>query len=136
DGTSKDVDAIIFCTGYLHKYPFLPEELALSGPNTVYPAGLYRGVVWQDNAALVYVGAQDQWFTFNMFDVQAWYVRDLIMGTAELASDEDRAQSIAEWTKRFSAIDSVAAEISFQGEYVRDLMHLTDYPEFDLDEVV
>ena len=23
---------------------------------------------------------QDQWFTFNMFDAQAWYARDLILG--------------------------------------------------------
>ncbi len=136
NGTSKRVDAIIFCTGYLHKYPFLPDELALSGPNTVYPEGLYRGVVWQDNPALCYVGAQDQWFTFNMFDTQAWYVRDLIMGVAELPDAEARAASIAEWRARFEAIESVTEEIEFQGAYVRDLMDRTDYPTFDIAEVV
>lgn len=136
DGTSKHIDAIIFCTGYVHKYPFLPENLALSGPNTVYPEGLYRGVVWQQNPALFYLGAQDQWFTFNMFDVQAWYVRDLIMGVAKLAGEADRAQSIADWTKRFEAITDVSSEISFQAEYVRDLMLQTDYPKFNIDEVV
>lgn len=136
DGSSKEVDAIIFCTGYLHKYPFLPDELALSGPNTVYPAGLYRGAVWQQNAALFYVGAQDQWFTFNMFDAQAWYVRDLIMGVAELPSVEDRERSMAEWTGRFEAIEDASAEVVFQGDYVRDLVQQTDYPEFDIDEVV
>lgn len=136
NGTSKDVDAVIFCTGYLHKYPFLPDEMALDGANTVYPDGLYRGVVWQDNPALFYVGAQDQWFTFNMFDVQAWYVRDLIMGVADMPSTEDRASSIAEWRARFEAIQSVNEEIRFQGDYVRDLLDLTDYPEFDIDEVV
>ena len=136
NGTSKDVDAVIFCTGYLHKYPFLPDELALSGPNTVYPEGLYRGIVWQQNPALFYVGAQDQWFTFNMFDTQAWYVRDLIMGVAELPDAEARAASIAEWRARFEAIDGVSEEINFQGDYVRDLMQQTDYPEFDIDTVV
>jgi trimethylamine monooxygenase len=136
DGTSKHIDAIIFCTGYQHKYPFLPADLALSGPNTVYPEGLYRGVVWQNNPAMYYVGAQDQWFTFNMFDAQAWYVRDLIVGRAELPAADERAASIAEWRARFEAIDSVATEIEFQGEYVRDLLRQTDYPEFDIDEVV
>lgn len=136
DGTSKHVDAVIFCTGYLHKYPFLPDELALSGPNTVYPAGLYRGVVWQDNPALFYIGAQDQWFTFNMFDVQAWYVRDVILGTTSLPQADERARSIAEWLDRLAAITDVTKEIVFQGEYVRDLLQQTDYPDFSIDDVV
>lgn len=136
DGSSKRIDAVILCTGYLHKYPFLPEELALSGANTVYPDGLYRGVVWQQNPRLAYLGAQDQWFTFNMFDVQAWYVRDLILGRIELPDEQERAESITQWRARFDAIDTAADEIRFQAEYVRDLMHLTDYPEFDIDQVV
>lgn len=136
DGTSKHVDAVILCTGYLHKYPFLPSELALSSPNNVYPAGLYRGVVWQDNPRLAYLGAQDQWFTFNMFDVQAWYVRDLIMGRIALPGQAERSASIAQWLARFEEISSAADEIHFQAEYVRDLLQQTDYPEFDIDRVV
>ena len=27
---------------------------------------------------------QDQWFTFNMFDAQAWYARDIILGRLQL----------------------------------------------------
>lgn len=136
DGTSKRVDAVILCTGYLHKYPFLPEDLSLSSPNNVYPEGLYRGVVWQKNPRVTYLGAQDQWFTFNMFDVQAWYVRDLILGRIALPDELERAASIAEWLERFEAIETAADEIRFQGEYVRDLMQQTDYPEFDIDRVV
>ncbi|WP_037859508.1 NAD(P)/FAD-dependent oxidoreductase [Streptomyces sp. SCSIO 75703] len=136
DGTSKRIDAVILCTGYLHKYPFLPDELALTSPNNVYPDGLYRGVVWQENPRLAYLGAQDQWFTFNMFDAQAWYVRDLILGRTELPSEADRAASITEWRKRFAEISSDADEIRFQADYVRDLLRQTDYPEFDLDRVV
>ena len=135
DGTSKEVDAVIFCTGYVHKYPFLPTELALSGPNTVYPEGLYRGVVWQKNPALFYVGGQDQWFTFNMFDVQAWYVRDLILGRAKLPSEQERAESIAAWTERFQMLKDADDQIDFQGDYVLDLMKQTDYPTFDVEEV-
>ena len=29
-------------------------------------------------------GMQDQWYTFNMFDAQAWYARDVILGRIEL----------------------------------------------------
>ena len=136
DGTSKHVDVVLMCTGYLHKYPFLPDDLALSSPNNVYPDGLYRGVIWQSNPRLAYLGAQDQWFTFNMFDVQAWYVRDLILGRLAMPDEAERAASIIDWRARFEAIASAADEIRFQGDYVRDLLQLTDYPEFDIDRVV
>lgn len=136
DGTSKEVDAVILCTGYLHKYPFLPAELALSSPNNVYPDGLYRGVLWQGNPRLAYLGAQDQWFTFNMFDAQAWFVRDVILGRIALPDEGERAASIAAWRKRFAEIDSAATEIRFQADYIRDLLECTDYPAFDLDRVV
>ncbi|MEV8172253.1 NAD(P)/FAD-dependent oxidoreductase [Microbacterium sp. NPDC077486] len=136
DGTSKEVDAVILCTGYLHKYPFLPAKLALSSPNNVYPDGLYRGVLWQGNPRLAYLGAQDQWFTFNMFDAQAWSVRDVILGRIALPDEAERAASIAAWRKRFAEIDSAATEIRFQADYIRDLLECTDYPAFDLDRVV
>ena len=136
DGTSKRVDAVILCTGYLHKYPFLPEDLSLSSPNNVYPAGLYGGVIWQKNPRLAYLGAQDQWFTFNMFDVQAWFVRDLILGRIELPDEAEREASITDWLARFDAIETAADEIRFQADYVRDLGQQTDYPAFDIDRVV
>ncbi|MFC0313863.1 NAD(P)-binding domain-containing protein [Gordonia phosphorivorans] len=136
DGTSKDVDAVIVCTGYLHKYPYLPESLGLRSPNNVYPDGLYQGVVWNANPKLFYVGAQDQWFTFNMFDAQAWFVRDLILGRIPMPTQSERDASIADWRARFETIADASDEIRFQGDYVRDLIDQTDYPSFDVDGVV
>ena len=136
DGSTKEIDAVILCTGYLHKYPFLPEELGLVSPNNVYPEGLYRGVVWNDNPKLFYIGAQDQWFTFNMFDAQAWYVRDLILGRIPMPDRAAREESMAEWKQRFLAITDAESEIRFQGDYVQDLIDQTDYPRFDVDGVV
>ena len=135
-GQTREFDAVILCTGYLHKYPFLPADLALQSPNNIYPAGLYRGVVWQKNPTVYYLGAQDQWFTFNMFDAQAWYVRDLILGRAKLPSAEDRVAHMRAWRNRFQELDGDADDVRFQADYVRDLIEATDYPMFDLDEVV
>ena len=70
DGSSKDIDAIILCTGYIHHFPFLPDSLRLETNNILYPLGIYKGVVWEKNPQLMYLGMQDQWYTFNMFDAQ------------------------------------------------------------------
>ena len=80
DGTTKDVDAIILCTGYQHHFPFLPDELRLKTNNRLWPLELYKGVIWEKNPKLIYLGMQDQYYTFNMFDAQAWYARDVMLG--------------------------------------------------------
>jgi trimethylamine monooxygenase len=133
DGSTARVDAIILCTGYKHHFPFLPDELRLRTPNILYPDNLYMGVVWQDNPRLFYLGMQDQWYTFNMFDAQAWYVRDVIMGRIALPSAEERAADNARRRAAEDAIPDDYGAIAYQGQYVQDLIALTDYPDFDVD---
>ncbi|WP_235735707.1 NAD(P)-binding domain-containing protein [Nocardioides alcanivorans] len=136
NGESRRFDAVILCTGYLHHYPFLPSDLALDSPNCLYPAGLYRGVVSEQNDRLFYLGAQDQWFTFNMFDAQAWFVRDVVLGDLELPDAPAQRADMDSWLARAAAADTKADQIRFQADYIRDLIELTDYPMFDLDRVV
>ena len=132
DGSSRDVDAIILCTGYLHHFPFLPDSLRLKTNNILYPLGLYKGVVWEKNPKLLYLGMQDQWYTFNMFDAQAWYARDLILGRIELPSLEEMQSHTQEWHERETAQDDAKYAIDFQGEYTQMLIDETDYPDFDI----
>lgn len=131
DGTSKVVDAIVMCTGYLHHFPFLPDDLRLVTNNRLYPGNLWQGVVWQDNPNLFYVGMQDQFFTFNMFDAQAWYVRDLILGKIAIPGATTRAASFAEWQAREEAAGTADEQIDFQAAYVSQLIAATDYPPLD-----
>ena len=49
DGHEQEADAIILCSGYLHHFPFLTEDLKLKTRNRLYPPKLYKGVIWQDN---------------------------------------------------------------------------------------
>ena len=133
DGSSKKVDSIILCTGYLHHFPFLEESLRLKTANRLATADLYKGVVWAHNPKLFYLGMQDQWYTFNMFDAQAWYVRDIILGRIEVP---DRDQMLADVDARVAeedAIDDPYGPIVYQGNYVRELIAETDYPSFDVD---
>ena len=135
DGTSKKVDAIILCTGYLHHFPFLDESLRLKTDNRLWPLNLYQGTVWEENPKLFYLGMQDQWFTFNMFDAQAWHVRDVILKRIALPGQAEMRQHSQSWREREDQLETTADLIDFQGDYVRSLIEQTDYPSFDIDGV-
>lgn len=135
DGSSAKVDAIILCTGYLHHFPFMAEDLKLKTNNCLYPASLYQGVVWENNPKLFYLGMQDQWYTFNMFDAQAWYVRDIILGQIALPEQAEMQAHSQAWIARESKIKSSEQMVKFQGEYIKQLIAKTDYPSFDIDAV-
>ena len=128
DGTSREVDAIVLCTGYLHHFPFLPDELRLKTNNRLYPPSLYKGIFWEANPKLAYVGMQDQYYTFNMFDAQAWYVRDVILGRITLPSPSLMSADIAKWQAGEAAVANNDMGIDFQTDYVQDLLSATDYP--------
>ena len=91
----KDVDAVILCTGYKHHFPFLPSELRLECPNVLATPDLYKGVAYIHNPKVFYLGMQDQWYTFNMFDAQAWWVRDAIMGRISIPGTAMRSMIIS-----------------------------------------
>ena len=134
DGSTRDVDAIILCTGYLHHFPFMAEEMKLKTNNRLYPVNLYNGVVWEYNPKLMYLGMQDQWYTFNMFDAQAWYARDLIMGRLEVPTQPEMHADIEKWREAEDNIPDDYDAIKFQGDYTLHLMAMTDYPDFDTAE--
>jgi trimethylamine monooxygenase len=133
DGQSKKVDSIILCTGYKHHFGFLPDSLRLKTGNRLASSDLYKGVVFNPNPAMFYLGMQDQWYTFNMFDAQAWYVRDLIMGRIALP---DAAAMEADVIARQKAEDALEDDydcIRYQGAYTGELIDETDYPTFDIE---
>ena len=135
DGSSKDVDAIVLCTGYQHHFPFLPDALTLRTRNRLYPGDLYKGVFWIDNPKLIYLGMQDQYYTFNMFDAQAWLARDLLMGRLPLPDKAAMQADSEHWQQREQACSNADQEIDFQAAYVRDLVDASDYPDFPIEQV-
>lgn len=135
DGSSEEFDAVVMCTGYQHKFPFLPDTMRLKTPNCLYPNNLYKGVVFNKLPQLLYLGMQDQYYTFNMFDAQAWFARDIMMGKIEVPEESERTKDINKWIKRSSLNKDHDDEVDFQTDYVKDLISATDYPEFDLDAV-
>jgi trimethylamine monooxygenase len=137
DGSTADVDAIILCTGYVHHFPFVEDKLRLRTANRLCPDLLHEAVVWPKNPRMMYNGMQDQWFTFNMFDAQAWYARDVIMGRIPVPDVATMAAEHAKWRAKEDALEATdEALIRYQADYVRRLVSMTDYGMFDIDGVV
>ncbi|MEO1494441.1 MAG: NAD(P)/FAD-dependent oxidoreductase [Pseudomonadota bacterium] len=132
DGTTKDVDAIILCTGYKHHFPFMPNSLRLDCPNVLATPMLYKGVAFIDNPNVFYLGMQDQWYTFNMFDAQAWWARDVMMGRIAIPGRDEMQADIDARMAAEAALEDDYACIDFQGAYTEELIALTDYPGFDV----
>jgi len=134
DGSSKQFDAIIMCTGYLFHFPFLPDELRLQTHNCLYPDNLYKGMFFQNNPQLIYLGMQDQYFTFNMFDAQAWFARDVMLNRIQLPDTDTCRDDINEWLSRYDKTESCNDSIDFQASYIRELVDATDYPDFAVEK--
>ena len=133
DGQKQLVDVIIYCTGYLHHFPFMEDSLKLKTANVLYPLGLYKGVVFQNNHDLFYMGMQDQVYTLPMFESQAWFVRDLIMSKITVPSDIEVETDIEKWATRQTTLVTPRDRYKYQTDYIKDLIdHLTDYHKIDL----
>jgi trimethylamine monooxygenase len=132
DGTSKHIDAVILCTGYKHHFPFLAEDLCLKTDNRLWPRNLYKGVFWEANPRMIYLGMQDQWYSFNMFDAQAWYARDVILGRIGLPEKADMLADSQQWFEREQTLETNQQMFEYQGAYIQQLVDATDYPNFDI----
>ena len=136
DNSSGDFDAIILCTGYLHYFPFIEDSLRLKATNRLYPPKIYKGIFFEANPRMMYIGMQDQFYTFSMFDAQAWYARNYILGKISLPNKSEMESHTAKWVEREENLETDEQMIRFQADYIRELCAETDYPKFDLDLTV
>ena len=141
DGATSegDIDTIILCTGYTCSFPFMADHLRLNcDMNDLYPSHLYKGVFWDNQPQLVYLGVQSLIFQFTMFDLQAELVRGVICGQYDLPDLLRRQEDITEWRLRANQIGHgvVQTQLDFQIEYMRDMLgQCSSFPQFDIDRV-
>lgn len=100
------------------------------------PDHLHKGVFFHTNPKIMFLGMQDQWFTFNMFDAQAWLARDFILGQFSLPDKACLDAEWQEWRTREEALEGDEANIRFQADYLASLIGFSDYPMFDIEAVV
>jgi len=140
DGTKKNVDAIILCTGYKHHFPFMPKELRLECGNIYFPPNLYRSLQWfgvtegkkNTDGRLFYIGMQDQFYTFSMFMVQSLWIAHVIKGLLKTPSFEECLEEIKKWRATMDVMIDCYMEIDSQTAYVKRLAYDIGY-KVDLD---
>ena len=95
----KDIDAIIFCTGYLYSYPFLtslsPPVLALEGPEAgTRVQHLYQHIFYAPRPSLAFIAVLQRIVPFPLSEAQAavvarvWSGRLKLPGTKEMEAWE------------------------------------------------
>ena len=129
DGSTAEVDVIIFCTGYQKQFPFLPDNLRLKGEQgSYYPDHLYKGIVWMNggNERVLYLGTQHQLFALPMFDVQALWACKYTTGLLKIPGREI-VQDMEYWKQKLALVKDDHDAVDFQTEYLLDLANETGY---------
>ncbi|XP_063418302.1 trimethylamine monooxygenase-like [Mytilus trossulus] len=131
DGSSAEVDSVILCTGYRYCFPYLEDNLRLKSTLSVYPAGLYKGSLWLNggNRKMFYMGIQDQYFSYTMFDAQGLWISRFITGTLqnEPKSIEEMTKEEQKWVQRRKNVKDCHDDIDVQADFIADLSIGTGY---------
>jgi len=131
DGTENDYDVIIKCTGYVHKFDFLPEEYSELGGNIFVPNGLYKQCISMKNEKLWFIGMQNLVYSTSMFQLQGYLLRDTITGKFTIPDRDGQKAAFDEDKAKEAKIASVFDVIQFQTDYVNELSELTKEAKID-----
>ena len=86
DGSSEEIDLVIYCTGYRINFPFLAPDLLEAKDNRI---PLYRRVVSIDNPGLYFIGLiQPLGAIMPIAEAQSEWIADLLQGSVSLPSEE------------------------------------------------
>jgi dimethylaniline monooxygenase (N-oxide forming) len=95
DGTSEQIDVIVYCTGYKITFPFLDEHLIAAHDNEI---SLYHRVVDPDHPGLYFIGlVQPLGAIMPLAEAQSVWVADLLDGTATLPSVNQMRKEIVDY---------------------------------------
>ncbi|ELT91397.1 hypothetical protein CAPTEDRAFT_228119 [Capitella teleta] len=137
DGSWSEVDAIVFCTGYLHHFPYLDDNLRLKTSNVLYPPNLYKGIVWMGSNGdgsqnggnrLLYIGMNNLLYTITFLEIEGYWAVKYIIGEVKLPRKQEMVDEWKLWVERSKKIRSVREVPPFQSSYMRYLSDECGYP--------
>lgn len=91
----KDIDAVIFCTGYLYKFPFLKSYL--SGDDALLTNGervrrLYKHLFYIPDPSLVCVGLPKSVIVMPFAECQGAFIARVLSGRLRLPSEKEQRE--------------------------------------------
>jgi hypothetical protein len=116
DGTSEDVDTVVYCTGYHISFPFLPADHTFTSTGQV---ALYQRVVPPRQDGLYFAGLLKPVGSITrLVEMQAKWIADLIQGKVALppvdVMEEEVEEHLATTGSRYgtSAQDSIQVDVT------------------------
>ena len=118
DGSFAEVDAVICCTGYELRFPFLPDALLEIKHNGVE---LYKHVFHPDIPTLAFIGLCNvAGATFPVVEMQGRWVARVLAGSIHLPSREEMHAAIKRYRSHPSHRSPVPMQVQLL-EYVEDI---------------
>jgi dimethylaniline monooxygenase (N-oxide forming) len=122
DGSSEEIDLVVYCTGYKITFPFFDPKV-FAAPENRLP--LYRRVVSVERPGLYFIGfIQPLGPIMPLAEAQAEWIADLLRGRATLPSAGEMKREIAreekKMRKRFVASKRHTVEVDFH-PYLREI---------------
>ena len=132
DGTTAEVDVVLFCTGYQMQLPFLSEELRLKTNMLFHPENLYKGILWMKggNNKLMYVGMHYSLYILLETAAMAVWACNNIMGTLKLPPRDEMLADVAKWerkVKKATENHDFKKTVRFMEEYYRHIVETAGY---------
>nr|CBX26645.1 pyrrolizidine alkaloid N-oxygenase (ZvPNO) [Zonocerus variegatus] len=125
DGTSTDVDEILYCTGYRYRFPFLSPECGVTvDEKYVYP--LYLHMLNINKPTMLFIGVSYNACYSIMFDLQAQWVTAVLAGRCTLPDAETMRKEEAEYMEKQRA-EAVHPHVlmNHQWEYFKKLEEMS-----------
>jgi len=93
DGSTEEVDLVIYCTGYKISFPFFDPSLIAAPDNEI---ALYRRVVSPDHPGLYFIGLlQPLGAIMPLAEAQSEWIADVLEGRVALPDDDEMRREIA-----------------------------------------
>lgn len=135
DGFSNEYDIIVWCTGYKHEFPFMEERLRLKTANLMYVDGLYKGVVYQNQPELFYIGAQDLFYSFTLFMQESLWLAAYLKGDISLPDLAAQKEHTAGYMKEQEGLETEEDLIRFQTKHCEELGKDCGAPSVDVADI-
>jgi dimethylaniline monooxygenase (N-oxide forming) len=122
DGSSEQIDVVVYCTGYRITFPFLDESVLDPQDNEI---SLFHRVVDPAHAGLYFLGlVQPLGAIMPLAEAQAEWVADLLDGTATLPPDAEMRAEIAAYHRHLDKRYVKSKRHTIQVDFLEHLSEL------------